>query len=69
MNFFKRHPRFWLAVWTVFGLGGLVMAYNAVFDHGFDAALLFRGLIGTAVGGLMISYLLPVIRNSNAPNP
>ena len=66
MSFFKRHPRFWITIWAVFGLGGLVMAANAVFGAGFDAALLVKGLIGAAVSGIMVSYLLPELRSTNA---
>ncbi len=68
MNFFKKHPRFWIVVWSLFGLGGLGLAYNSVFDNGFDAYLLIKGFLGFALAGMMISYLLPEVRNSNAPN-
>ena len=66
MNFFKRHPKFWIACWTVFGFGGLVMTANAIFGQGFDPELLVKGLIGIAVAGMMIGYLITELRTRNA---
>ena len=66
MTFFKRHPKLWIAVWSVFGLGGLLMAGDAIFGDNFDLQLLVKGLIGTALAGMMIGYLLPELRNNHA---
>jgi hypothetical protein len=66
VSFFKRHPRFWIAIWTVFGFGGLMMSYSALFDHGLEITLLIKGLMGLALAGMMISYLLPEVRKPNA---
>ena len=55
-----------MSIWAVFGFGGLVMAANAVLGGSFDPTLLVRGLIGAAVGGMMIGYLLPELRKTNA---
>ena len=66
MSFFKRYPRLWITVWAVFGFGGLIIAWRAIFQHGVDVPLLARGLIGLAVAGTMISYLLPELRKTDA---
>ena len=66
MSFFKRHPKFWIAIWSVFGLGGLVMTFNGLFDHGLNAALIVRGVVGVALAGMMIGYLLPEVWKTNA---
>ncbi len=68
MSFFKRHPRLWLAVWVLFGLDSLILMINAVFNNGFGTVLFVKGLIGIALAGTMIAYLLPKLRTENAQN-
>ncbi|WP_019834169.1 hypothetical protein [Sphingomonas sp. PR090111-T3T-6A] len=66
MSFFKRHPKLWLTVWVIFGLGNLLIAFNAIFDHGFDTAPFVKALIGLTLAGMMSAYLIPEIRTNNA---
>jgi uncharacterized membrane protein YccC len=66
VSFFKRYPKFWITYWTVFGFGGLVMTANAIFGQVFDPERLVKGLIGIAVAGMMIGYLIPELRIRNA---
>jgi hypothetical protein len=68
VSFFKRHPRTWTAVWALFGFGGLIMTYNSFFDDGFNGNLLLEGVISIALAAMMIGYLLPELRKTNAPN-
>jgi hypothetical protein len=48
------------------GAGVLVMSSNAVFSDPFDLKLLLRGAVWVALAGMMIGYLLPVVRKKNA---
>ena len=68
MSFFKKHPRFWIAIWGVFGFGGLAMIAEAALGPGMNLALIFKGLVGVAVAGMMIRYLVPELRKQNAQN-
>lgn len=66
MSFFRRHPRFWIAVWAAFGLGGLVMVFRSVSGGGFDVLLLVKAFVAVALALTMIVSLIPDIRNPNA---
>ena len=68
MSFFKKHPRIWIAIWGVFGLGGLAMVAEATFGPSINLALILKGLVGAAIAGMMIRYLVPELRKPNAQN-
>ena len=66
MSFFMRFPRVWIVIWSIFGLGSLVMAFDAISSSGVDATRLTKGLIGIAVALIMIGYITKGVRTKNA---
>ena len=61
-----RYPKVWIVIWSIFGFGGLVMAFGAISSNGFDATLLAKGVIGIAVALIMIGYITKGVRAKNA---